>query len=327
VASGSWAHAEGRGSVAAGGSSHAEGSATTAAASDSHAEGSGNKSSNKTIGSKTYTGTGAHGISAHSEGYRTWAIGDYSHAEGNSATASGQISHAEGWITQASGNYSHAEGYSTIASGHSSHAEGESVTASGRHSHAEGYNTTALETGAHAEGSEATASGLISHAEGNGTVAAGAYSHVSGAYNVEDSYSNWPEWTANTSYEIGDKVKQTTGSGADQTITGYICKTANSDASFISSNWTHQSGKMNYVEIIGNGTLDNARSNARALDWDGNERLKGNVYVECNADSTGGAKVATEAYVNARIPTPPTTDGTYTLQVTVSNGAATYSWI
>jgi hypothetical protein len=63
---------------------------------------------------------------------------------------------------------------------------------------------------------------------------------------------------------------------------------------------------MNYAEIIGNGTAANARSNARALDWDGNEYLMGDVYVGCNSDSTGGTKLA-------RIPNPPTTDGTYTL--------------
>jgi hypothetical protein len=34
---------------------------------------------------------------------------------------------------------------------------------------------------------------------------------------------------------------------------------------------------MNYAEIIGNGTADNARSNARALDWNGNEYLKGDI--------------------------------------------------
>jgi hypothetical protein len=48
---------------------------------------------------------------------------------------------------------------------------------------------------------------------------------------------------------------------------------------------------MNYVEIIGNGTSNNALSNARALDWDGNEYLGGNLYINCNPDSTNGNKV------------------------------------
>jgi len=49
---------------------------------------------------------------------------------------------------------------------------------------------------------------------------------------------------------------------------------------------------MKYAEIVGNGVSDYKRSNARALDWNGNEYLNGDLYVNCNADSTGGTKVA-----------------------------------
>ena len=31
--------------------------------------------------------------------------------------------------------------------------------------------------------------------------------------------------------------------------------------------------------------------------------------------------------LSERVPDPPTTDGTYTLQVTVSSGEPTYSWV
>lgn len=40
---------------------------------------------------------------------------------------------------------------------------------------------------------------------------------------------------------------------------------------------------MNYAEIVGNGA-SGAQSNARALDWDGNEYLKGDIYINANAD-------------------------------------------
>ena len=340
TASGTHSHAEGEGTNVSGTAAHAEGSYTTAAGNYAHSEGHGNSNSTKTIGSTKYAGTGAHGESSHAEGGTTWAIGISSHAEGSGTTASGYASHAEGGGTTASGanshaegagatasgTNSHAEGAGATASGYNSHAEGTGTTASGANSHVEGQSTTASGANSHVEGQSTTASGDYSHAEGYSTIAAGAMSHAGGAYNVADSYANWPEWTANTQYEVGDKVKRTSGSGTSQTAVGYVCRTANSDASFTSSKWINQNGQMNYVEIIGNGT-SSARSNARALDWDGNERLKGNVYVGCNADSTGGEKVATEAYVNARIPTPPAADGTYTLQVTVSNGKATYSWI
>ena len=220
-------------------------------------------------------------------------VGTNSVAEGYDVTASGDNSHAEGYINTASGTAAHAEGRNTTASGNYSHAEGYYATASGSAAHAEGYYSTASNSYSHAEGRYTTASGAQSHAEGEYTVAEAQNSHVSGMYNVADSYDNWSEWVANTSYEVGDKVKRTDSIR----VTGYICKTANSDSTFTSSKWINHHSEMNYAEIIGNGTADNARSNARALDWDGNEWLKGNLYVGCNTDSTGGSKVATESYV------------------------------
>ena len=56
-----------------------------------------------------------------------------------------------------------------------------------------------------------------------------------------------------------------------------------------SSNYQHVSGKYNiedtsgtYAEIIGNGTANNARSNARTLDWSGNEVLAGSLTINGN---------------------------------------------
>lgn len=64
----------------------------------------------------------------------------------------------------------------------------------------------------------------------------------------------------------------------------------------------HVEGKYNlqniyHLHIVGNGTATNARSNAYVLDKDSNGRYGGDVYVNCNADSTGGNKLATEQYV------------------------------
>lgn len=50
-----------------------------------------------------------------------------------------------------------------------------------------------------------------------------------------------------------------------------------------------------YALIVGNGSIDTTpiyTSNAMAVDWDGNARFKGDIYVGCNSDSTGGTKVA-----------------------------------
>ena len=200
-------------------------------------------------------------------------VGQVSFAFGEDVTASGIRSHAEGSNTHAIGNDSHAEGYSSAAEGSYTHAEGVSTLAKGNASHAEGLNTVA--------------NGSNAHAEGVYTIANGNASHAGGWFNVADTYDSWNEWVANTEYNIGDKVKITN----ENTVKGYICTIANSDASFTSSKWSLDS-QMNYIESIGNGTANNARSNARTLDWEGNEWLKGDLYVGANANGTGGSKVA-----------------------------------
>ena len=258
--------------------SFAFGISVTASGNYSHAEGG---------------GTTASGGGAHAEGGGSTASGEQAHAEGSGTQATAQSSHAEGSGSQATAQNAHAEGGGSRATGQSSHAEGGGSQALGISSHAEGGGTQATGDYSHAEGGGTLASALDSHAEGCGTIASGAYSHIGGTWNVADSYGNWPEWTANTAYAVGDKVKRTTTSDSDTIITGYICKTAHtSGSSFSETNWNNQNGRMNYAEIIGNGSANLDRSNIRALDWDGNERLMGDLYVGCNADSTGGTKVA-----------------------------------
>ena len=75
-----------------------------------------------------------------------------------------------------------------------------------------------------------------------------------------------------------------------------------------------------YVEIVGNGTGTGAnRSNARVLDWEGNERLKGDLYVGCNSDSTGGTKVATINDIPSDAVSDVQINGTSILQNSVAN--------
>lgn len=233
----------------------------------------------------------ASGTYSQAIGSGATASGTAAHAEGLATTASGVAAHAEGWIADATGDYSHAEGRNTTASGEYSHAEGHNTTASNSHAHTEGNGTVASGLSAHAEGSGTKAQGDYSHAEGRNTIANGEASHVSGTYNIEDSYTFWPEWVASTEYVVGDKVKVTVTENNETTVTGYICKTANSDASFTASKWIKDTS-MNFAEIIGNGTAFATRSNARALSWDGNEYLAGDLYVQANNDSSGGTKVA-----------------------------------
>ena len=246
---------EGHKTTASGDQSHAEGNTTTASGNNAHAEGK---------------ETTASGYSSHAEGKETTASGYSSHAEGYKTVASSYQSHAEGNTTTASGNGSHAEGYNTTASGNQSHAEGYNTTANSFQSHAEGNTTTASKDNSHAEGRETTASGHQSHAEGYNTTASGNQSHAEGFKTVASSYQSHAEG------------KETTASGENSHAEGY-----NTTAEGFA---THVQGKYNirqtvsepnylapFAHVVGNGTADDARSNAHTLDWSGNAWFAGTV--------------------------------------------------
>ena len=214
---------------------------------------------------------------SHAEGESTTASGYASHAEGCKTKATSHYTHAEGWQTTASATAGHAEGWASQASGIAAHGEGKSGHASGAYSHAEGMETWATGTASHAEGASAHASGHSSHAEGP-TEAKGNYSHSEG-YGFMIS---------------GQHQAVATGEGSH--IEGALCQAhgfaahAEGYYTIAQSKSQHVFGEFNtidpigttatrgqYVEIVGNGTAANARSNIRTLDWNGNQWLAGGI--------------------------------------------------
>ena len=298
TASGNYAHAEGYGTTASSVVSHTEGVGTTASGTASHAEGNITIASGDYSHAEGYGGTyyvindvtyesGAKGMADHTEGYQTMTASGQpgNHAEGYRTKATGGAAHSEGKDTTASGQSSHAEGSSTTASETAAHAEGVDTTASMEAAHAEGRSTTANGIGSHAEGSNTTASGPQSHAEGNKTTASGNYSHAEGYYTIAKYKSQ---------HVFGElNVVDTPTSTADAASRG------------------------TYVEIVGNGTANGttmSRSNARTLDWDGNEVLAGKLTV--GAAPTADMDVATKRYVdNKALPSVTTSDNGKVLSV------------
>lgn len=191
------------------------------------------------------------------EGNNTVASGNYSHAEGSGTTANDDYAHAEGYNTSAVGLASHVEGYNSIAAHNYTHAEGYYTCANGVKSHAEGEGSVASARAAHAEGLESTASGIASHSEGYRGLASGNGAHAEGGY-----------------ASAGDLGTFATGENAH--AEGYRT-TANGKASHASGTGTCAAGNNQTVIgqynvsdvtslfIIGNGTANNARSNAMAV--------------------------------------------------------------
>ena len=113
----------------------------------------------------------------------------------------------------------------------------------GNYSHAEGGITTASGNYSHAEGCETIASGTCSHTEGGGTRASGDYSHAEG----------YGTTAKNKSQHVFGEYNVLDPSTAPSWVRG------------------------NYIEIVGKGADENNRSNARTLDWSGNEVLAGTI--------------------------------------------------
>lgn len=159
-----------------------------------------------------------------------------------------------------------ALGYNTEASGSSAFACGSQTAATGDRSFAEGSGTISSGFFAHAEGDRTEASFGATHAEGVQTRATALAAHAEG-YHTE----------ANGQYSHSQGY-YTVASGLNQSVSG---------------KYNVVDEQQIYAEIVGNGQNASSKSNARSLDWNGNERLRGNLYVECEPDGSGGKEVLT----------------------------------
>lgn len=286
------------------------------------------------------------GADALATGYGTSATGSYAFTSGWNTLASGTGAHAEGQATIAKGTSSHAEGLNTYAGETNSHAEGRPLenlnnayeiigtanvtaieaiassrlkkytlddnsflkssiigkmaclyTSSGSLLSRRiilAYDTTNSTITISCEDSSATAiasitivdiggraTGTASHSEGEGTIAAGSYSHSEG-------YRTWAQ----------DLYSHTEGIGT----------VARGEAQHVQGKWN--TVNVNYADIVGNGTAEDARSNAYTLDWKGNGVYAGKVTV--GTGPVNDMDVATKQYVDAHPDTKNTAGSTDT---------------
>ena len=117
-----------------------------------------------------------------------------------------------------------------------------------------------------------TTVGLRSVAVGNNAAATGNYSGAIGNYTVAGgngavAVGNKSEASGNNSFASGE-----------QTIANHRSQVAFGEYNVQDPNTTY-TGRGTYAEIVGNGTSNSARSNARTLDWNGNEWLAGTLTL------------------------------------------------
>jgi len=173
------------------------------------------------------------------------SIGNYSIAVGYSTMAKGVASIALGSLSRASGGNSVAMGFQTIASGPTSIAIGHQTWASGGYSTALGRITIASAESSTAMGYQTTASAFYSTAMGFQTTASGFSSTAMG--------------------------RGTTASNSYSAAIGLFTK-AKSPYSLVVGEYNDTTATNSLFEV-GNGTADNARSNAMTVLQNGNTGL------------------------------------------------------
>lgn len=215
----------------------------------------------------------AESSNASAIGYGNSVGSSGSHADGkyNVIDDLSEAAHVDGYenyIYRARG--AHAEGFENAVGDSTdtaatpqklgAHVEGnQNKVVSGSGAHAEGKGTSAKGEGAHSEGYYTTADGQGAHAEGCNSAAGGSGAHAEG-------------WSTSNGEYAHSQNFHTTASSDYQTALGKYNVTDISDT---------------YACIIGNGTADNARSNALTVDWSGNVTAAGGADLAAMTESSG----------------------------------------
>lgn len=136
----------------------------------------------------------------------------------------------------------------------------------GAYSVSVGWHNEASAESSFAEGENNASSGYASHSEGYGNAASGLMAHAEGVTTESSGYGSHSEGVGTIAKHIGQHVFGAYNVADPSTA--------------------QPTAKGNYIEIVGNGTDDNRRKNARTLDWSGNETLMGDLTYNGNKSLT-----------------------------------------
>jgi hypothetical protein len=164
-------------------------------------------------------------------------------------------------------------------------AFGSMTSALGDYSHAEGYSDSVAPDSMNLESTLEEI--LAAKEENNFSLAFGEASHTEGYNTIAFDYNSHAEG------------ENTIAFGYNSHAEGYGT-TASGDNSHVQGQYNIEDPNSYYAHVVGNGTDENARSNAHTLDWDGNAWFAGDVYVGSTSGTNkdkGSKKLATEEYV------------------------------
>ena len=229
-------------------------------------------------------------------------VGTYSFAAGQNNTASQPYSSVCGGVSnKANGQYSAIGNglsnetknkFSYIGGGHNNEATGaRSFIGGGSRNQALGVSST-ISGGANnvARNAAVVCGGISNKARssysavggGLGNVAAGDFGSIVGGEDNSISGGSHAVICGGQDNRVEGKYAMAAGHGS---LVKRRSAFAFGEYNVEDSQGSDQNSRGDYVEIVGNGTADNARSNARTLDWSGNEWIAGALSVG-DADTT-----------------------------------------
>ena len=334
---GSYSTAVGNNCEASGYASFAAGASCRAVGNSSVAMGEGckaNKPYNIAFGRSSIADSGSSYDTAFAAGESVLALGSNSVALGEGTGSAG----ASGWWVKVVGDANATQ--FTILAGSSNrganaqyirpgdvcylydkgYAKVVSITLYSTESQPGGYITLdkALSTTAITSG---TSLYIISAAYGNYSVAAGVYNTASASSALALNRE-----TKAYSYNAAALGYNTIANKTSQKVFGEYntLDTEDNPLSRSSISWGEYG---RYVEIVGNGTSESARANARTLDWNGNEWLAGNLQFKSNSSTykttLQPSNLSTaSADVTFTLPSDNGTSG----QVLATDGSGNTSW-
>lgn len=184
-------------------------------------------------------------------------------------------------------------GTNSTVLGANSTASAPGSISGGYNNKASGYASVALGKQSEATNDEASAIGLLNKANGRLSFAGGGQGNQANAVAdaIVGGFGN--QTSGGYSAVVGGYQNEATGGGA--VVLGGRENKASGLYSVVHGKYNIEDTTNTYAEIVGNGTADNARSNARTLDWSGNETLAGGLTLGVPLAITDGGTGATTA--------------------------------
>ncbi|MBQ3990398.1 MAG: hypothetical protein II630_06110, partial [Bacteroidales bacterium] len=140
--------------------------------------------------------------------------------------------------------------------------------------------TTSVGAGNMNSGVTSTSVGVLNEASGQLSVAVGTQNKATNVYST--AIGNRNESTGAAASAFGYRTAasgQFATTNGNQTIANHKSQFVFGEMNEPDPSIAAQTARGRYVEIVGNGADPDNRSNARTLDWDGNERLAGSLTL------------------------------------------------